>query len=141
MTTWKEDRNRLRDIIRTTKPEGDEATLLYCLVAQMRGKKHMDFYDKYHGGWRPFSKKTKYDYTYSKEFYGAYGPGAAFYYGQCILVDLEDQAEWISIHLDKVASDEVKEIADRVLGDWNGEDIYEKGLVKHDDDWEENIYT
>ncbi|RLC85310.1 MAG: hypothetical protein DRJ03_12015 [Chloroflexi bacterium] len=54
---WVEDRELLRMAARENDESGLDATVLYCLISHMRGKRHMHTYAKHHGGWRLTSRE------------------------------------------------------------------------------------
>lgn len=70
--TWLQDRNALRALARE-KRKGLDGTLVYALIAHMRGKLHAKSYRKRAGGWR---MKPEYADRYP-------------------INTMQDQAEWI----------------------------------------------
>jgi len=119
---WVADREFLRGRIQMQKPSGGFATFLYCLVSHMRGKLHMRWYQKYHGGF-----STKYRHRNASvtpladipaEVKAAYSGLEREYYVRCSLLGLEDQAAWIKqyleVHENGLSSD-IEEVAVRVL--------------------------
>ena len=118
---WKTDREKLRAAARE-KPSGREATMIYALIAHMRGRVHMRYYNKYEGGWR-WGKATKRDPA-PAEFSKAYGTEAQYYFERCVIENLEDQAEWIKQYLGRVFSEESEfsELAQRVLNGYVEDD-------------------
>jgi len=102
---WIKDRNALRNIIRDTKVSGKYATLLYCLVSHMRGKLHMNYYEKYHGGF-PVTDGTERDtrevnrLDIPLEVRKAYTGCEIEYYTRCHLGSLDDQKSWIEWYIE-----------------------------------------
>lgn len=97
---WKADRNALRALARKGDLFGLQATVLYCLISQMRGKLHMPTYAKHHGGWQ-----------YGK---GTYGPD---WYE---LRNLSDQKKFLQSRkaaFAPEANQELHDIVERVLSD------------------------
>ncbi len=123
---WKKDRNRLRDIIRETKPKFQGATLLYCLVSHMRDKLHMNWYKKYHGGF-PNPKKMSPGFTIPQEIHQAYSGSEHFYYARCALTSLSDQEAWIRWCVAFKINEDIKEIANRVLVGYEEEELQKTG--------------
>jgi len=101
---WKTDRNRLREEIKKISKEGGtKATFLCVLIAHMRGKIHMPWYNKYHGGWRGYdggsgwpSTRTPKDVPESMR--KAYKDFGETFYKMSAIENLEDQAAWIEAH-------------------------------------------
>jgi hypothetical protein len=135
MPSWKEDRERLRKEIRETKPTGLRATLLYALVSHMRGKLHMRWYQKYHGGWGSWDKKDiEVNESAVNEVRKAYGEYAETYAKRAAITSLEDQQKWIEGQLANIKrckdlswytsplSDEIIELSNRVLHEYNKEE-------------------
>lgn len=114
---WKKDRNALRKILREAGLEGGEATFACCLVSHMRGKLHMRYYKKRHGGWRSWGAEPSKRGPAPVEFHKAYGTEAQRYYELSVLENLDDQAEFIRRAMEHVVSDKkLLKIARRVLG-------------------------
>lgn len=129
---YKTDRKALRDELKGKT--GPYATLLYCLLSHMRGKLHMQWYNKYHGGWT--REGTRLD-SWPGEMGCAYGDYAGLFTRWAVLHDLDDQAKWIRAFLDdKIyfakysvfpqiskpeVYDNIKEIAERVLKGYDQE--------------------
>jgi hypothetical protein len=122
MSDWKTDRDKLREEIREHgKKGGMKATFLYVLLSHMRGKIHMQYYNKYHGGWR-WSKKES-EAEIPREFRSAYGDSAKTYYLNSVIEDLADQEEWIRKHIEFYKqNEEMFSLAERVIGAYNEKD-------------------
>lgn len=120
--TWKQDRDWLRAQIKTGV-KGIEATMLYVLLSHMRGKIHMHWYQKWHGGWNISAKAVKSELP--KGFLAAYKDYADLYYGRAIIDTLADQAAWIARYvIRRFGQDDLKDIAKRVLdGKWEGDNL------------------
>jgi hypothetical protein len=113
---WKTDRDWLKaEIRRKDRAHGNYATFLYVLISHMRGKIHMRYYNKYHGGWR-WSKKES-EAEIPKEFHKAYGDCAKTYYLNSVIENLADQEEWIRKYSKwyEERYPELFELADRVI--------------------------
>lgn len=113
MASWQEDSDRLRQRIK----EGGGTTLVYALLSHMRGKLHMRWYNKYSGGWRS-GKVELGDVEIPPEIYAAYGESAKYYYGRCVIQNLDDQAVWIRQYM----REEWEDLAERVLNGYVDED-------------------
>ena len=114
---WKTDRDRLRAEIRKASKEGGfKATMLYVLISHMRGKIHMKWYNKYHGGWRAWDRGAPKKGEPSIGIKAAYGDLAQQYYEWSAIETLEDQKEFIRKHLNFYEkNEELFELANRVI--------------------------
>jgi hypothetical protein len=121
---WKTDRDRLRaEIRKASKAGGMKATMLYVLISHMRGKIHMKWYNKYHGGWRPWSKDAPKKGEAPADIKAAYGDLAQKYYEWSAIETLEDQKEFIRKHLSFYSeNDKLFELANRVIDGYIRED-------------------
>jgi len=81
-TQWKQDRETLRKLARDPKTG---QTTIYALISHMRGKLHMRWYQKCHGGWRGPSQAE----LHHNDVDGWYCAGAR-------IDNLEDQAAFIA---------------------------------------------
>ena len=121
---WKSDSDLLRKRIREEKPTGSKATFLYVLISHMRGKIHMRYDNKYHGGWRGWKAEPKRE-EIPKEFYTAYGRDDALqFYNGSVIENLADQEEWIRRFYEGCyKSDKVMfELVERVIRGYNEEE-------------------
>lgn len=103
MPSWKEDMEWLRSEAKAGLTES-AATVVYVLISHMRGKIHMRWYKKRHGGWRSGweGRVTAYN-----EVDGYHCPGAR-------IANLADQESWIREQLLMLGGRTV-DIACRVL--------------------------
>lgn len=126
--TWKQDREYLRAL----KPKsGFVATIIYCLLSHMRGRLHMRYYLKYHGGWRHQSIAIPKRGQAPKEFTEAYGSFAQYYYQRSVLENLDDQAEWIERLAGKVfVEEEFMAVAERVLAGYPDQRIHDAPVTQ-----------
>lgn len=91
MSTWKEDRETLREMAHVCmagKNTGYSATYVYTLISHMRGKLHMRWYRKRHGGWQVGFKGRELEFNTTD---GHFCPGAR-------IASLEDQAKYLTLH-------------------------------------------
>jgi hypothetical protein len=116
---WKKDRERLRKIVR----EGGGITTVYALIAHMRGKLHMHSCFKYSGGWRRSKRQSPRTAQPDESYRKAYGDSVNYYFDCCVVEDLEDQADYIRTY---VTSDELKEVAARVLAGYPEEELLQQ---------------
>ena len=123
MASWREDSDRLRQRIK----EGGGTTLVYALLSHMRGKLHMRWYNKYAGGWRSSKYVPGADEVIPPEIHAAYGESAKYFYGRCVIRNLEDQAEWIR----QYGMEKWSDLADRVIDGYVEEDAPLAQLAEH----------
>jgi hypothetical protein len=116
---WKTDHEWLRaEIRRKDRAHGIYATILYTLISHMRGKIHMKWYNKYHGGWRAWDRNAPKKGEPPKEIKAAYGDLAQQYYEWTAIETLEDQKEFIRKHIEQFDNDKNNDllaIAERVI--------------------------
>lgn len=97
---WRKDREYLRGLAKT---EGTK--FIYVLISHMRGKLHMRWDWKKHGGWQHGWAGRVLEYNDTDKWHCK---GAR-------IDDLEDQASWIKVHCEKKLFGRHEEIAKRVL--------------------------
>jgi len=97
MSTWKEDREKLRSWARDIKPAGGTATVIYALISHMRGKIHMRYYGKYNV-WLNGKYKTSSELPVPcRKLEGAYGYYVDTYQKKSYIGSLEDQERWLNM--------------------------------------------
>lgn len=137
---WKKDRETLRRSMGKTFKFATEATLRYCLVSHMRGKLHMKWYAKYHGGWRSWREKVPtIEETPPPEIYKAYAGSsigvsadelAASAYARAAIRNLDDQAQFISKYMNASwVDEELKALVERVLAGYPIEAVENKAMA------------
>jgi hypothetical protein len=87
-TQWKQDRLRLKTLVKKGL-SGIQATFVYVLIAHMRGKLHMHWHRKRHGGWRMGFEGRVMEHN---EKDGWFCPGAR-------IRNRDDQLKWLKQHL------------------------------------------
>jgi len=95
MSTWKEDRLKLRAWARDTKPSGEAATAVYTLISHMREKIHMRYYGKYNIWVNGYYKTSSVPPAACKKLQGAYGDYTEEYHKRVYIGSLEDQERWL----------------------------------------------
>lgn len=146
---WKEDREYLLTVAKNKDSSEFIRTFVYTLISHLRGKLHMKFYKKYHGGWRSYGEpKDKFralPADCAEDFNKAYEGTAQQHYNMSVIVNLYDQEDFINHYLRAIErrynfktsswetrswieDEKINKIAQRVLSGYNEEGACQQAL-------------